>query len=195
MADTIRTRAAILALLADNTTAQISPQDHRDAVVSIMPNDLISEEDFFWVKPTVQNLTTDKTAKGWKLRSQYLGSACSWMNVMFREASTGYWMKADVNDSALNGFLGVAMDSYASDYSTGVILVEGMIYDSTFSTVFSELLGRPIYLDSGIPGSISAGITGNSVKVIGVVMASDDFGGSAIGKWYFKPESWGVTGA
>jgi len=36
MADTIRTRAALLALLADNTTQDISPQDFRDVLVSIM---------------------------------------------------------------------------------------------------------------------------------------------------------------
>jgi len=35
MADTIRTRSAILTLLADNTTRAISPQDVRDAVVSM----------------------------------------------------------------------------------------------------------------------------------------------------------------
>lgn len=35
MADTIRTRAAILALLADNNSGNISAQDLRDAIVSI----------------------------------------------------------------------------------------------------------------------------------------------------------------
>lgn len=35
MADTIRSRAALLALLADNTTGDISPQDMRDVLVSI----------------------------------------------------------------------------------------------------------------------------------------------------------------
>jgi len=35
MAETVRTRAEILALLADNTAGAISPQDIRDAIVSI----------------------------------------------------------------------------------------------------------------------------------------------------------------
>ena len=35
MVDTVRTRAAILALLPDNTSGDISPQDHRDAIVSM----------------------------------------------------------------------------------------------------------------------------------------------------------------
>ena len=38
MTDTKRTQAEILALLADNTTAQISPQDLRDSVVSARAN-------------------------------------------------------------------------------------------------------------------------------------------------------------
>ena len=36
MADTVRTRASILALFADNTTGDISPQDLRDFVLSTM---------------------------------------------------------------------------------------------------------------------------------------------------------------
>jgi len=36
MADTIRTKAALVALLADNTSGDISPQDVRDFLVSVM---------------------------------------------------------------------------------------------------------------------------------------------------------------
>lgn len=36
MADTIRTRADLQTLLADNTTGDISPQDHRDVLVSVL---------------------------------------------------------------------------------------------------------------------------------------------------------------
>lgn len=38
MADTNRTLAAILALLADNTTGDISPQDLRDSIISVFAN-------------------------------------------------------------------------------------------------------------------------------------------------------------
>jgi len=38
MADTQRTLAALLALLADNTSGDISPQDLRDAVVTVFAN-------------------------------------------------------------------------------------------------------------------------------------------------------------
>jgi hypothetical protein len=192
MADIQRSRSAILSLFADNVTGQISPQDLRDFVVTVMEEEFRNAGDF-WRRPSVQYTTTDKSARGWKLYSQYVGSDCSWMNIMYMDNSTGYWMRADVADSTKNGIVGLAMDSYASDVSTATILMEGMVYDSSFSTVFSEKIGQPVYLDSGVPGSISAGITGNSTYILGFVAPSDNFGGSAIGKWYFKPE-WGVKG-
>jgi hypothetical protein len=36
-------------------------------------------------------------------------------------------------------------------------------------------------------------MTTNSVVVVGWVMPSDNFGGSSIGKWYFRPD-WAVKG-
>lgn len=194
MADTQRTRTQILALTADNVTGQISAQDFRDIIVTIMEEEFANPGDF-WAKPQAKFTLTDKTARGAKIYSQYIGSACSFMNIMRQEASTGYWMRADVADSAMTGRLGVAMDSYASDETAGTILLEGVIYDSSFSTIFSELIGRPVYLDSGVPGSISIGSTDNSVLVIGTILNSDDAGGSACGKWYFKPETWGIKGS
>jgi hypothetical protein len=195
MSDTQKTRAQLLSLFADNTTGNISAQDLRDFVVTVMESEFANPGDFF-ARPQAKYTTTDKTARGWRIYSQYVGSACSFMNIMFMEASTGYWMRADVADSTKTGMLGVAMDSYASDVSTAEIMLEGMIYDSSFSTVFSELLGRPIYLDSGVPGSISVGETANSVLPVGFITPSDDHGGSAIGKWYFTgPACWAVKGS
>lgn len=195
MADTQRTRSAILSLFADNTTGQISAQDTRDLIVTIMNEEFANEGDF-WADPQAKYTTTDKTARGWKEYSQYIGSDCSFMNIMFQEASTGYWMRADVADSTKTGMLGIAMDSYSSDVSTGIILKRGIIYDSSFSTVFSELIGRPVYLDSGVPGSVSIGETANSVLIVGWIVNSDDAGGSAIGKWYFNgPGAWAIKGS
>lgn len=193
MADVQRTRAQILSLFADNSTGQLSAQDLRDFVVTVMPSDFVNEDDF-WVWPEAQFTTTDKTARGAVRYSQYVGSDCSWMNIMYLDNSTGYWMRADVADSTKTGLLGLAMDSYASDVSTAEILMQGLVYDSSFSTVFSEKIGMLVYLDSGVPGSISVGITDNSVLVVGAVWNSDNHGGSAIGKWFFKPE-WAVRGS
>jgi hypothetical protein len=193
MADTQRTRSQILTLFADNNTGQISPQDLRDWVVTVQEVEFANPGDF-WSDPQAKYTTTDKTARGWIMYSQYVGSDCSWMNIMHIEASTGYWMRANVSDSTQNGFLALAMDSYTSDTSTAQMLIRGLVYDSSFSTVFSELKGRPVYLDSGVPGSISVGATGNSTYIIGWIMHSDDHGGSALGKWYFDPAPWAIKG-
>jgi len=194
MSDTQRTRAQILALLADNVTGQISAQDLRDFVVTIMETEFSSPGDF-WAKPQAKYTLTDKTARGQIEYSQYLGSAVSWMNIVYQDQSTGYWLRADVADSTKTGRLGLAMDSYAKDYSTGQILIEGLVYDSSFSTIFSRLVGRPVYLESGIPGSVSIGQTGNSELVIGWIVKSDDTGDTTgMGKWYFKAD-WSIKGS
>jgi len=191
MADTGRSRAQILALMADNTTGQLSAQDLRDFVVTVMESEFVNFGDF-WAMPQAKYITTDKTAKGWKMYSQVFGSAVSFMNVVYQNASSGNWMRADVAVSTTTrGLLALAMDSYASDAS-GTVLRWGVIYDSSFSTVFSQKIGRAIYLDSGVPGSISVGVTTYSAFAVGWVMASD--GGSAesaIGKWFFAPD-WGI---
>jgi hypothetical protein len=192
MADTQRTRAQILALFADNVTGQISPQDLRDFVVTIMESEFANPGDFF-ARPQAKFITTDKTAKGWKEYSQFILSACSFMNVLYYNVSGGGWGLANVSASAQTGIVALAMDSYAAGISTGVVLKEGIVYDSTFSTIFSQLIGRPVYLASGVPGSITVTKTTNSILILGAVCHSDDMGYSAIGKWYFKPE-WAVRG-
>jgi hypothetical protein len=117
------------------------------------------------------------------------------MNIMYLEASTGYWQRADVAASAKTGLIGLAMDSYTSNLSTGQILIEGEVYESSFSTIFSELLGRPVYLQSGVPGSITITPTTNSELIIGYITPSDNHGGSAIGKWYFTGRAaWAIRG-
>lgn len=192
MADTQRSKAQILALFADNVTGQISPQDLRDFVVTVMESEFANAGDF-WSKPQAKYITTDKTAKGWKEYSQLILSACSFMNVLYYNVSGGGWGLANVSASAETGMVALAMDSYAAGISTGIVLKEGIVYDSSFSTTFSQLLGRPVYLASGVPGSITTTITTNSVLILGAIAWSDDMGASAIGKWYFKPE-WAVRG-
>ncbi len=193
MSDTQRTRAQILSLFAENVTGQVSTQDLRDFVVTVMETEFVNPGDF-WKTPDSRNITTDKTGKGDKLYSQIVGSDCSFMNIMAMNNS-GLWIRADIADSALNGGqLAVAMDSYTSNDSTTVMLLRGILYDSSFSTIFSQLIGRPIYLDSGVPGSISVGSTDNSVKVIGYICNSEG-GNSATGKWYFESYDWGVKGS
>ncbi len=65
MADTQRTRAAILSLFADNVTGQISCQDLRDFQVTVMESEFANPGDF-WAKPQAKYSLTDKTARGAK---------------------------------------------------------------------------------------------------------------------------------
>ena len=192
MADTQRTRAALISLMADNVTGQISAQDFRDFIVTVMEPEFANPGDF-WKQPDVTQRITDASITGWKLYSQTIGSAVSFGNVLFMNTS-GTWMRADVAASGKTVLLGVAGDSYASDATTGIVLRKGLVVDSSLSATFSGFIGRPIYLDSGVPGSISVGITGNSVKIAGYIVGSAA-GDSNIGKWFFDPEDWAVKGS
>lgn len=191
MADTARTRAAILTLFADNVVGSISAADARDLIVTCLSAEHLDAADY-WVGPTVGNITTDKTGRGEKLHSQTVGSACSFGNILYLNTSNT-WMRADVAASGENCFLGVAMDSYSSDDADADILIRGIVYDSAFSTTFSAFIGQPIYLASGAPGSVTTTAT-TSVKIIGVVIGSEA-GASASGKWKFLNTDWSVKGA
>ena len=54
MADTQRNRSAILTLFADNVTGQISPQDLRDFVVTVMEAEFAYTGDF-WKQKVYRN--------------------------------------------------------------------------------------------------------------------------------------------
>lgn len=190
MADTQRTRAALLSLFADNVTGQISAQDLRDFLVTIMNTEFVNEGDF-WKDPDVKKITTDKTVRGWIDYSQTVGSDVSFGNILYLHTSN-VWKKANVATSARTGLIGLACDSYASDLSTAQILRYGVVYDSSFSATFSGYIGRPVYLHSGTAGSITVTITTLSQLIVGWVEGSDGTG-VALGKYRFNPE-WAIRG-
>ncbi len=192
MADTQRTRAQILALFADNVTGQVSEQDLRDFVVTIMEAEFVNAGDV-WTRPDALNTTTDKSARGWKVYSQTVSEACSFMNAMVLGPS-GTWLLADVATSTLTGVIGLAMDSYTAGESAAEILREGLVYNSAFSATWSGNIGRPIYLQSGAAGSVSVTITTNSTLLLGFIEHSDGSTIVASGKWRFKPE-WAIKGS
>ena len=189
MADTPRTRLAILNLLADNVTGNISPQDHRDAIVTMMQEEHVSPGDF-WNHPLTDFLVTDKTVRGWTIISQVMLSACSFGNILYLTESNT-WGTADVDDSARNPVTGVATNSYAAAESQAIILKEGLVYNSALSARFSGFIGRPLYLQSALDGSMSVTI-GTSELVIGVVEA-DGVGSTVSSKWRFRPD-WAIKG-
>lgn len=200
MADTQRSRAELLSIFPDNVTGQISPQDLRDFLVTVMPVDFVNPNDF-WTRPQAKYHYTDKTAWGWIEYSQFIYQACSFGNILTMDESTGGWYLADATDSALQGLLAMAMNSYAANESQGQVLKEGLVCNSVFSTVFSRYIGRPVYLDRTGDGSITVSVSvtsaGSFIRIGAVVIStplSITSANSTSTYWYFKPE-WAVISA
>jgi hypothetical protein len=190
MADTQRARAAILALMADNTTGQISPQDLRDFIVTIMDADFANVGDF-WTEPKSgpQCTMTDKTVKGWIDYSQMIISDVSFGRVCYLTASG--WALASALTSTLQQVLGIAADSYAAAYSQAMILRRGLVYDSALSVRWSGNIGKYVVLVSGYPGSVSITMNTGSNRVVGHVELSA-WSDVTSGKWRFDP-TWAVA--
>lgn len=189
MADTQRSRAQILVLFADNSTGNISPQDLRDYVVTVMEEEFVNAGDF-WSQPQSRYTTTDKDARGWILYSQYMQSAVSFANIVRQDQSGGGWGVYDAVEFS-DCVLGLPLDSYAAGESQAQVLLKGCVYQSAWSTTFSRLIGKAVYAASGASGSITMTPT-SYMRVVGWVMPSThSLLGSAIGKFFFDPH-WAV---
>jgi hypothetical protein len=185
MADTQRTRAEILTLFADNTTGEISAQDLRDFVVTIMEATEFILAGDFWREPDIAGVSADGV-RGWIEPSQLIHSGCSFGNLMFK-TSANTWRPYDNTDSLANGpALGVAADSYASGVSTAQILRRGLVYHSLFSASFAAAFGKPVFAASaGSVGSITQSET-TFAHVIGYIE------NDATGIWRFDPD-WSIV--
>ncbi len=154
MADTPRTRAALLALYADNVTGQISAQDLRDGIVTWMNEEFTFVGDF-WKQPDGQQITSDRSGRGWIDYSQLVSEACSFGDVMMRTAS-GAWVLGSFggvwSDATV---LGLALDSYLASDAAGTILRRGLAKCAACSVQWSEGIGTFMFLDSGTAGKIS----------------------------------------
>lgn len=193
MAQQQRTRAALLALFADNVTGQISAEDLRDFQVTVMEEEFVNAGDF-WCQPMPRYVTTDRTGKGWKQYSQIVVSAVSFGNVMFLN-STGQWEPADPTASIETRVLGMAMDSYAAGYSQATVLRKGVIMHTVLSNMLSDNIGKFVFLDSTTSdGSVTttAVTVAANERRIGIVEQS----GESItytNKIRFDPD-WSVSG-
>jgi hypothetical protein len=164
MADTQRTRAALIALFADNVTGQISAQDLRDFLVTVMEEEFAYAGDF-WKQPSARKISTDRTAKGWIDYSQQIASTCSYGNIMQMDGS-GAWQLASFNgNSLLVTALGVALESYTQGVSTGQILRRGIFVQSLKKDFFAGSMGKPFFLLSGTAGSMTRDGWNQSVTV------------------------------
>ena len=188
-----RTRAAILAIFADNVTGQISAEDLRDFQVTIMEDEFVNAGDF-WCQPMPRYITTDRTGKGWKQYSQVMASTVSYGNILYL-ASTGLWELADPTDSLQNRVLGVAMESYLAAESQAIVLRKGVYMHTLVSTMLSDKVGHLMYLDStAADGSVTTTLptVAANVRVLGIAEHS----GESItytNKIRFDPD-WGISG-
>lgn len=200
MADTQRTRGVILSLFADNVTGQISPQDLRDFVVTIMETPEFTYAGDFFNEPVVLGITTDKTTRGFHLYHQVMHSnhsASFGMPLAYNQTS-GCWIPADISRSAANPARGIAADSYASGATDVKILVRGLVYDSGLSRL-SGFIGKPVWLQSATTstvGSLDCATHGSDSMygIIGFVVGSTVTTDSVY-KWHFDGMgNWAVLG-
>jgi hypothetical protein len=168
MADTQRTRAALQALLADNVTGQISPQDLRDFLVSIMMQENINVGDF-WKQPDGQQMTSDRTVRGWIEYSQLISEACSFGDILMRGPSGAWTLLSQVNGSmgySIQTVTAMAAESYLAS-TVGNVLRKGLAKCAACSIYWSEGIGRFMYADSGAAGKMS---TMSAAKMSNVLM-------------------------
>ncbi len=164
MADIQRTRAALIGLLADNVTGQISAQDVRDFLVTVMEEEFANPGDF-WKDPSARQISADRTGKGWIDISQQIASTCSYGNIMQMDGS-GAWVFASFNGNSLFfTAIGVALESYASETSVGQILRRGLFVQENKKDFFAGSMGKPFYLLSGTAGSMTRDAWDQSVTI------------------------------
>lgn len=197
MADTQRTRAALIVLLADNVTGQISAQDVRDFLVTIMEPEFAYVGDF-WKKPLSLEHTTDNTFAGWFDYSQVAGEDLLQHDALYLVPASGVWKKACASESAQQPCLGIATAAYTSDDADVKVLRRGLVRNKTASVNWSIGKGRLVYLASDVDGSysITMPVTNNDhseLAVLGVVEISDGGVNDGGACWRFDPD-WAVVG-
>lgn len=156
MADTQRTRAALLALFADNVTGQISPQDLRDFAVTVMNSEFANVGDF-WKQPDGQYITADRSGRGWIEYSQLISEACSFGDTLVRGPSGAWTLMSFVGGGLITSgrVVGMALDSYLASDATGQVLRKGLAKCAACSVQWSEGIGRFMFHDSGAAGKLS----------------------------------------
>jgi len=153
MADTQRTRAALLALFADNVTGQISPQDLRDFAVTIQNGEFANVGDF-WKQPDGAFITADRSGRGWIDYSVLISEACSFGDVLVRGASGAYALLSLPLEYSQITTVAMALDSYTAS-TFGNVLRKGLAKCAACSVQWSEGIGKFMYADSGDAGKLS----------------------------------------
>jgi len=192
MANTQRTRTALLALMADNVTGQVSCQDLRDFMVTVMESEFFNPGDF-WRQPDSQYITAEGI-KGWIEYSQLISEACSFGNLLMRDTSGQWVLASGIIGSVVSKpvVLAIAAESYTASVF-GTILRRGLVYQSAFSASFADEIGGPVYVKSDVAGSITCTLA-TSAMAIGIVEPEQSTGlENDTNIWRFMPElAWGV---
>jgi len=188
MADTQRTRAALLALFADNVTGQISPQDLRDLQVTVMEPEFANVGDF-WKQPDGQQITADRTGRGWKDYSQLIAEACSFGDTLMRGPSGAWTLLSLPLEYSQITITAMALDSYTAS-TFGTVLRKGLAKCAACSVQWSEGIGRFMYADSADAGKLStcSGALMSTMYMIGYpAMQGSDFTTSLTDVFCFDP--------
>jgi len=201
MADTQRTRAQILALFSDNVTGQISAQDLRDFVVTLMETPEFTYAGDYFNGPIASGITTDKSTRGFHIYSQTLHSnhSASFGKPAAYNQVSGTWIPADLSCSGANPVRGIFADSYASGATDVRILVRGLIYDVGLSRL-SGYIGKPVFLQSAAASTygsidVTPGTSVSTMGILGFVVGSITVTYPSVYKWHFDGTgNWAVCG-
>ena len=190
MADTQRTRAAVLALFADNVTGQISPQDLRDFLVTVMNGEFVNVGDF-WKQPDGQNITADRSGRGWIDYSQLISETCSFGDTLIMGASGAWTLMSLTGGGVISDLavVGMALDSFTAS-TFGNVLRKGLAKCAACSVQWSEGIGRFMFWDSGDAGKLStmSGALMSTVFMIGYpAMEGSDFTTTGTDVFRFDP--------
>lgn len=190
MADTPRNREALRKLLADNIKGDITAQDFRDILVTVMPVEFHWPGDA-WKGPhpdCIVDGTNSRGWRGWVDYSQIMESAVSFGHALHLKGD-GLWRKAQLSDSLVNPAMGLALSEYTgmawvnvpdgdNSYATvwmhtesqAKVLRWGLIFcdDWPWAPKLDGAIGHPVYLQSGpdgtwattLPQAASAGALG-----------------------------------
>ena len=193
MSDTQRTRSALQVLFADNVTGGVSPQDLRDFLVTVMQPEFVNESDF-WNEPLPDQVTTDRTTRGYHWYSQVLSEDVSMGAIVYLNSNNA-WSKANGSVAAIDQrVLGVATESYLEDATNFKVLRRGIIYNSVAAEVnrLTGYIGHNLFLMSAVDGSMDVADNNSTSCVIGYVLPAGVGSVQCKGKWYFLGDAWSV---
>jgi hypothetical protein len=218
MADTQRTRAALQTLLADNVIGSISPQDVRDFLVTVMqlladnvigsisPQDVrdflvtVMQEEFvnandFWCEPLPDQLTTDRTTRGYHLYSQVISENCSMGDVVFLNSNNA-WSIGNASLLSLHAVYGLATESYLANATDFKVLRRGILYNSVDAEVnrLTGYIGSPLFFASATDGSYTPTDLDGHSCILGYVLPAGVGSVQCKGKIFFKGDAWSVIG-